>query len=166
MAWRSLPGSTVAVENERADSRRRELLFIRRKGGGDTTPERERPSRILSGGVTNFPAPVLPIGNRPSYAGNPEPKHDRPSHHLKNRLLVRGLRYSSRKLPATTLHRRRKSPVTIRCRSPSRDCAAFSSHHKKSTTAQGTVGSVERCQRGHELIARAHAFSRCRRDSN
>lgn len=46
-----------------------------REGDGNKIPERGRPSRIVSGGVCNFPAPALPAGNRPCKAGKSrEPK--------------------------------------------------------------------------------------------
>jgi hypothetical protein len=56
-------------KSERADCRRREPAHYAGKAAAMQYPKRERPTRIVSGGVLNFPAPALPAGTWPSEAG-------------------------------------------------------------------------------------------------
>lgn len=61
MAGRSLPGSSIAIEAT-VPIAVGATGSLCRESGGYTRPERERPSRIVSGGVVTLPAPALSAG--------------------------------------------------------------------------------------------------------
>jgi len=65
-----LAGINSANECEIADLAVGVTGSLCREGDGYTTPFGERPARIVSGGVSNFPVPVPTAGARPSKAGN------------------------------------------------------------------------------------------------